>query len=238
MAPPVILVPGLAADGAMWTAQRDALAGTREVHVTDVHFRRDTLPDMARALLDEHRGELLLCGASMGGMIAFEALRQAPERVRGVALLGTSAEPESPPVAALRAQALALIEDGLFDEVIVGNVPFSFHPERLDDAMLVDTYLDMLRRAGAGGLVRQNRAVAVRADSRPLLLAIACPVLVLCGDSDRVTTLAASREIADAVPGAAFEVIPRCGHMLTMERPAEVNAALQRWLDRHFPLPG
>jgi pimeloyl-ACP methyl ester carboxylesterase len=78
--------------------------------------------------------------------------------------------------------------------------------------------------------VRQNIAVAARPDSRPLLPTIACPTLVLCGDADLVTPLEHSREIAAGVPGAELQVVERCGHMLTMERPAEVNAALARWL--------
>jgi pimeloyl-ACP methyl ester carboxylesterase len=236
-APHRFLIPGLASDATMWAARREALVATREVHVSDVHFRFATLPEMARALLAEHPGGLVLCGASMGGMIAFEALRQAPQRLRGLCLAGTSARPDSPEVAALRANAFALIDAGQYEEMITFNVPFSFHADRLDDRALVDAYLDMLRRAGPQELVRQNVAVAARADSRPLLPAIRCPTLVLCGDADVVTTLEASREIAQGVPDAEFELIARCGHMLTMERPQEVNAALGAWLDRHFPMP-
>ena len=231
----IVLLPGLAADAAMWAAQRSALAATREVHVTDVHFRFETLPEMARALLAEHDGGLVLCGASMGGILAFEVLRQAAHRVQGLALLGTTARPDSPEIAALRANAFAMIEAGRYEEMIALNVPFSFHPQRLDDRDLVDAYLDMLRRAGAAQLVRQNVATAARPDSRPLLATLRCPTLVMCGDADAVTTVAASREIAERVPGAELVLIERCGHMLTMERPHEVNAALARWLEQHFP---
>ena len=236
MPPPIVLIPGLAADASMWAAQRTALAATRDVHVSDVHFRFATLPDMARALLAEHAGELVLCGASMGGIVALEAQRQAPQRVRGLALLGTTARPDTPEVAALRAQAFALIDEGRYEDMIVGNVPFSFHLSRLDEPALANAYLDMLRRAGPQELVRQNHATAARVDSRPLLSAIRCPTLVLCGDADIVTTVEASREIARLVPGADFELIAHCGHMLTMERPEAVNAALLGWLDRHFSI--
>jgi len=219
----------------MWAAQRDALVATREVHITDVHFRFATLPDMARALLAEHSGELVLCGASMGGILAFEVLRQAPHRVRGLALLGTTARPDSPEIAALRAKAFSMIGEGLYEEMINANVPLSFHPDRLGDSDLVDVYLDMLRRAGPVQLVRQNIATAQRPDSRPLLPSIRCPTLVLCGDADLVTTVEASHEIAQFVPGAHIELVERCGHMLTLERPQRVNAALLRWLELHFP---
>ena len=234
--PTIVLLPGLAADAAMWVAQRDALAAAREVRITDVHFRFASLPEMARALLAEHPGSLVLCGASMGGMLAFEVLRQAPQRIRGVALLGTTARPDSPEIVALRAAAFAMIEAGRYEEMISGNVPFSFHADRLDERELVDAYLDMLRRAGPDQLVRQNIATAARPDSRPLLPTLRCPTLVLCGDSDVVTTVDASREIAQLLPGAELGLIERCGHMLTMEQPREVNAALVGWLQRHFPV--
>jgi pimeloyl-ACP methyl ester carboxylesterase len=207
------------------------------VQVSDVHFRFVTLPEMARALLVEHPGPLVLCGASMGGILAFEVLRQAPQRVRGLALLGTTARPDSPEIAALRAAAFAMIEAGRYEDMIRGNVPFSFHADRLGERELVDAYLDMLRRAGPEQLVRQNLATAARPDSRPLLPTLRCPTLVLCGDSDAVTPVEASREIAQLVPGAELELMDRCGHMLTMERPREVGAALLGWLRRHFPEP-
>jgi pimeloyl-ACP methyl ester carboxylesterase len=124
-----------------------------------------------------------------------------------------------------------MIDDGRYDEMITMNVPFSFHADRLGERALTDAYVEMLRRAGAAQLVRQNIAVAARPDSRPLLPGIACPTLVMCGDADLVTPLEHSREIAAAIPGAELVVVERCGHMLTMERPDAVNAALQRWLD-------
>ena len=224
--PDLVFLPGLAADASMWQAQRAAFPAAS---IADVHFRFDTLPAMAAALLDEHPGELLLCGASMGGMLAFECVRQAPQRVRGLALLGTSARPDTPEIAALRANAFAMIDDGRYDEMIAMNVPFSFHADRLAERALTDAYVDMLRRAGQDQLKRQNVAVAARPDSRPLLPRIACPTLVMCGDADVVTPLEHSLEIAAAIQGAELVVLERCGHMLTMERPSEVNAALARW---------
>lgn len=233
--PTVILIPGLAADDVMWAAQRAALAPSFDVRIADVHFRAESLPAMAALLLAENPGPLVLCGASMGGIVALEAVAQAPRRVHGLALLGTTARPDTPEIAALRAAAFALIEDGRFEEMISGNVPASFHPDRLRDAALVDTYLAMLRRAGAAELVRQNLAIAARADRRGLLPAIRCRTLVLCGDTDMVTTVEASCEIAQGVPGAELGLVERCGHMLTIERPREVSDALLRWLAAPAP---
>jgi pimeloyl-ACP methyl ester carboxylesterase len=224
---PLILLPGLASNSAMWRAQLDALAAWRPV-VADVHTRADSIPAMAALLLREHAGPLVLCGASMGGMIAMEAARQAPERVAGLGLLGTDARPDSAEMTALREAAIVLFAQGRAREVIEPNVAFAFHPDNAP--ALAPGYLEFVLAAGAEQLIRQNRAVIARPDQRPELPKLRCPVLVMCGDADRLTPPERSREIASLVPRARLVMVPQCGHMLTMERPEVVNATLAQWL--------
>ena len=223
----LVLIPGLAADSTMWRAQLDALARWNPL-VTDVHMRNDTIAAMAQSLLAQHAGPLVLCGASMGAMIAMEAARQAPERISGLALLGTSAQPESAEMRALREAAIVLFEQGRVSEVIEPNVAFAFHPDTA--AALAPAYLEFVLKAGAAQLIRQNRAVIVRPDARRHLPEVRCPTLVMCGDADRLTPPECSREIAALVQEAQLVIVPRCGHMLTMEQPAVVNATLLTWL--------
>ncbi len=227
----LVLIPGLAADATMWRAQLAALAPL-DPRVTDVHMRHDSIEAMAQALLREEPGELVLCGASMGAMVAMEAARQAPQRMRALALLGTSARPESDEMRSLREAAIVLFEQGRMAEVIEPNVGLAFHPDHAADARLVGGYLDFVYRAGAGQLVRQNRAIMARPDAREHLGAVRCPVLVMCGKEDQLTPPELAQEIAGLVPGAQLLMVPRCGHMLTMEQPAAVNAALRAWLAR------
>lgn len=226
----LILLPGLASDATMWRDQLPTLPPALRPQVTDVHARHDTIEAMAAALLAEHPGELLLCGASMGGIVAMEVLRQAPGRIRGAALLGTNARPETEDMRQLRENAVQLFEQGRAAEVIRANVAFAFHPSRARDAALTTTYLDFVLAAGAGQLVRQNRAIMSRPDARLHLSGVRCPLLVMCGDSDQLTPLECSREIAALVPHAELVVVPECGHMLTMEQPAFVNTRLKQWL--------
>lgn len=226
----LVLLPGLAGDAQMWRSQLDALARWRPV-VTDVHSRHASIPEMASALLSEHEGDLVLCGASMGGMLAMETARQAPERVAGLALLGTNANPETPSMRELRESAIVLFEQGRLAEVIEPNVAMAFHPDQARDDALVNAYLEFVYRAGAAQLVAQNRAVVTRPDARNHLPQVSCPTLVMCGDTDRLAPLMHSQEIASLIPGAQLVVVPRCGHMLTMEQPAFVNATLAKWLD-------
>jgi len=226
----LLLLPGLAADARMWQAQLQALQAFAP-QVTDVHMRYPTIPAMAAALLAESAGELVLCGASMGGMVAMEVARQAPGRVKALALLGTNARPETDDMRALREAAIELFAQGRMAEVIEPNVAFAFHPKQAASPALVGAYLEFVLDAGAGQLIAQNRAVMNRPDARTHLPALRCPTLVMCGDADQLTPADCSLEIAALVPHAKLVMVPECGHMLTMERPALVNAALAHWLD-------
>jgi pimeloyl-ACP methyl ester carboxylesterase len=233
----LILLPGLASDARMWQDQLAVLPERWCPHVTDVHARHTSINDMAATLLEEHPGDLVLCGASMGGIIAMEVARQAPQRIRGLALLGTNARPETDDVRQLREAAITFFEQGRALEVLRLNVPLAFHASRMGDTRLTQAYLDFVMAAGTGQLVRQNRAIIGRPDARLHLPTLTCPVLVLCGDADQLTPPECSREIAALVPHAEFALVPDCGHMLTMERPEVVNPALLGWLETLQVLP-
>lgn len=230
--PTLTLLPGLACDAAVWQDLLPALASRHAVFVSSVHSRHATLPAMAAALLAERPGPLWLAGCSMGGMLALELWRQAPQRVRGLALLGTSARPDTPEVLALREQACVLFAAGRMNEVLRANVLLAFHPLHARPAGVVEAYLAMLRRAGAEQLIAQNRAVMARVDSRPTLRSITCPVLVACGEADQLTPPEHSREIAALTPGARLEIVPGAGHMLAMEQPERLTHLLLDWLAR------
>jgi pimeloyl-ACP methyl ester carboxylesterase len=227
----VILLPGLACDDELWRDVAPALDAAGRVVVSDVHFRHDTLPAMAAALLAEQPGPLVLVGHSMGGMVALEMARQAPARVSALALLGSSARPDTPELLRLRSEAIEAFRQGLMDHVLWANVAFAFHPANAADDHLVQRYLEMIRRAGPAQLIAQNRAVMARSDARPRLGAIACPALVACGDADLITPAEHSHEMAALLPAARVEIIPDCGHMLTLEQPARVAALLREWLE-------
>jgi pimeloyl-ACP methyl ester carboxylesterase len=192
---------------------------------------------MAAALLAELPGPLVLVGHSMGGMVAQHAVRRARERIVGLALLATTARPDTPELVQLRTEACALFAAGRIDEVLRANVAFAFHPEHAADPARVARYFAIVQRAGAAQLIAQNHAVMARDDARGHLAAIdtrRCPLLVLCGEADLLTPPEVSREIAQAVPGAELHVLPGCGHMLTLEQPEAVAQHLAAWLARHF----
>jgi pimeloyl-ACP methyl ester carboxylesterase len=229
---PLVLVPGLLCDARLWRPQVEALADIAECWVADTS-RSDSMAGLAADLLaDAPFHEFSLAGLSMGGYIAFEVLRQAKERVRGLALLDTSARPDPPEQQQRRRDLIELAGRGRFLGVTDALLPFLIHTSRLGDAPLVATIKDMARSVGKEAFVRQERAIMGRPDSRPLLPHIQCPTLVLCGADDAVTPVDRHEEMASAIPPAALSVVEHCGHLSTLEQPERVSVALRGWLQR------
>ena len=226
---PVVLVPGLDCSARLYAAQIPALWGFGPVTVA-AHTRDDTMAAIARRILAEAPPRFALAGLSMGGYIAFEIVRQAPERVDRLALLDTNARDDSPEAQEKRRANIALAECGRFDEAIELVWPMLVHPDRHKDALLKQIHVAMCHDVGAEAYVRQQRAILARADSRPLLPAIKCPTLVLVGEKDELTPPFLSEEMAAGIPGAKLVKVPHCGHLSTLEQPDAVNAALVEWM--------
>lgn len=228
---PLVLLPGLLCDAALWQPQLDGLADIADFFVADL-TEQQTIEDMAAAVLhDCPWEEFALAGLSMGGYVALEIARQAPQRVKKLALLDTRAKAEIPAETERRRALMALAQGGRnFTPVTNRMLPLLVHASRVKDASLVAVIREMAERTGIEAYIRQQNAIIGRRDYVPLLLAVACPALVLCGRQDRLTPLENSEQIAAAIPGAKLVVVEGCGHLSTLERPVEVNSALRAWL--------
>jgi pimeloyl-ACP methyl ester carboxylesterase len=227
---PLVLVPGLLCDAQLWQPQLENLTDVADIWIAD-HTRSDTMAGVARDVLaDVPFASFALAGLSMGGYIALEIMRQAPQRVARLALLDTAAGADLPAQSQKRMDFIALAERGKFPGITDVLLPLLIHPSRLRESALTDVIKSMAKNVGEKAFVRQQRAIMSRADSLRLLAAIDCPTLVLCGRQDALTPLAQHEKIAAGIKGARLEVIEDCGHLSTLEKPAEVNAALRRWL--------
>ena len=230
MKEPLVLVPGLSCNAALYASQWPALADGRPILVAD-HARDDTLSAIAKRLLTAAPPRFALCGLSMGGYVAFEVLRQAPERVTRLALLDTSAKPATLETNAPREQMIALAEKGAFDNVTTLLWERLVASARLTDEPLRLLVRQMAEEVGADGFVRQQKAIMQRPDSRPILAGLSIPALVLVGEGDEITPVAEAQEMAKATEGRArLVVVPGCGHLSTLEAPEAVTAELLRWL--------
>ncbi|HZD27057.1 MAG TPA: alpha/beta fold hydrolase [Alphaproteobacteria bacterium] len=234
-AAPLILVPGLLCTATLWRVQVAELSDAADISVSDEHRRHDNIPDIARAILRAAPQRFSLAGLSFGGYVCFEIMRQAPERVRRLALLDTSARPDDEARRRNRRDLIELSRKGKFLGVTDRLLETFIHPDRMSDAALVEAIKAMAQDVGRDGFIRQQTAIMSRPDSRPDLARIACPTLVLVGRQDRLTPLELHEEMQAGIPGAELAVIEDCGHLSTMERPEAVNAALRRWLERPAP---
>jgi pimeloyl-ACP methyl ester carboxylesterase len=185
---------------------------------------------MAGRLLASAPPRFALAGLSMGGYVAQEILREAPGRVSRVALLDSSARPDSAEQTARRSALIKLAQTGKFKGVTPRLLPLLIHPARLDDRDLTGIVMAMAERVGQAAFLRQQNAILNRPDGRPDLAAVRCPALVMCGAQDALTPPALSREIADAIPGAQLIVVEDCGHLASLEQPDPVNEAFEAWL--------
>ena len=226
---PLLLVPGLLCSARLYVPQVTALWRLGPVTVAD-HRRDADVAAIAARILANAPPRFALAGLSMGGYIAFAMLRQAPERIARLALLDTSARPDTPEQSAGREKFIAMAEAGQLAEVVDTLAPRFLHRDRRTDAALNRVIRDMAADTGVAAFVRQQRAIMTRPDSRPQLSSIACPTLVLVGEGDELTPPSLAQEIAAGVTGARLVTVPACGHLSTIEQPEAVNEALAEWL--------
>jgi pimeloyl-ACP methyl ester carboxylesterase len=226
---PTLLIPGLNCSARLYAAQIPLLWRLGPVMVA-AHTRDDTIPAIARRILDDAPPRFALCGLSMGGYIALEIARQAAGRVDRLALLDTNARDDSPEAQEKRRANIALAEGGRFDDAIELVWPLLVHPDRHNDAALKQVHVAMCHDVGAEAYVLQQRAILTRVDSRSLLGSIKCPTLVLVGEQDELTPPFLAEEMAAGIPGSRLVKVPHCGHLSTLEQPDAVNAALAEWM--------
>ena len=226
---PIVLVPGLLTSPRLYANQLPALWQHGPVTIAAT-THDDTITAIAGRLLAHAPARFALAGLSMGGYVCFEVLRQAPERVARLALLDTTARPDTPELTQRRQAQIALARSGRLAEVADQQFPLLIHPSRHDDAAVRGLVRLMASETGAEAFIRQQQAIIGRVDSRPGLGAIGCPTLVLVGDSDQLTPPELSAELADGIPEARLVVVAGSGHLTPLDQPEEVTKALVAWL--------
>ncbi len=226
---PLLLLPGLLNTRRVYDHQIADLTDIADAIVPEL-YHHDSIGAMAQAALDAAPARFALCGFSMGGYVAFEILRRAPERVERLALMDTQATPDTPESTARRRGFIKQTKLGRFHGVHPSLLPTIVHRSRLDDPAVVQPILDMATEIGADGFCRQQTAIIARPDSRPLLVEIDVPTVVIVGQQDQPTPVARAREMAADIANARLAIIEECGHMAPLEKPVEVSATLRRWL--------
>ncbi|MDB5585270.1 MAG: alpha/beta fold hydrolase [Devosia sp.] len=230
MAQELVLLPGLLCDARLW---RDAIAPLGDAvcpMIADL-TQDDSIAAMAARTLAVAPTRFALAGLSMGGYVALEIMRQAPERVTHLALLDTTAQPDDAARLAKRRAGIESIKLGRFIGVSQALLANLVAPQRLGTSLAAEVQA-MSERVGQEAYIRQQTAIMGRIDSRPALGTIAVPTLVGVGDVDILTPPALSQEIAAEIAGAELVTFEGSGHLSTMEAPEAVAEALRVWLGR------
>ncbi len=226
----VLLLPGLMCDRRLWAPQIEALPQRTFVGDTT---RADNFPDMARDVLSTAPPRFAMAGLSMGGILAFEIWRQAPERVSHIALLDTNARADPPDRKSRRMQQIEEALSGRLRELAIETLkPVYLAESHRDDDKLLGTIMDMAMNLGPKVFERQSLALKNRVDSVDTLDTIDCPALVLCGREDALCPVSFHELMASRIPGAKLVVVDDCGHLATLEQPDVVTAELEALFER------
>ncbi len=225
----LLLLPGLACDARIYEPQLAAFANSRAVNGYGL---ADTLPEMARVALAEAPESFDLLGHSMGGRVALEVYRLAPERVRRLALVSTGVHPlrEGEPEKRRALQQIGW--DNGFEALIDQWLPPMVAEANRADPAIYGPLREMNLEAGQEVFDAQIHALVGRPDVTGLLPRISCPTLVMTGELDSWAPPAQHEAIAAAIPGAELVIVPGAGHMIQLEAPEAVNSAISDWLAR------
>ncbi len=234
MKKPLLLVPGLLCDDAVWAYQAAALADIADVRVAN-NGDTDSLGALAESIIAHAPPRFALAGHSMGGRIALEVARRAPGRLLGLALLDTGYEELASGEAGEREAAgryalLAMARREGMRAMARTWLQGMVHSPRLTDEKLVESILQMFERRTPDLFALQIKALLERPDATSVLATLELPTLVLCGREDTWAPPSRHDAMAKMIRRSTLEVIPDCGHMSTLERPQAVNQAFRRWL--------
>lgn len=227
--PYVFLLPGMLCDAAVWQPQIEVLQPQYTLGLPD--FRGfNSLVAMAESVLANAPARFSVVAHSMGGRVAMELMRLAPQRIEKFILMDMGVHPVAPGEEERNERLLELAAEGGLEAVADSWIPFMIHPSRIHDAVLTSAIRDMVLRNEISDLQGQLQAAFERNDQSQYLANIRHRVHIVCGENDNWNPLHLHQQMCNQLSNAELVVIPECGHMVTMEAPKQVNVLLQRWL--------
>ena len=229
MAEPLVFLPGMMCDARLFGPQIAELSADHCVTVAPV-TQGERIEEIASGLLDQLPARFALAGLSMGGIVAMELLRRAPDRITRIALMDTNPLAETPPVAAAREPQIVGVRTGRLEQVMRDEMKPHYLAPGPHRGEVLELVMDMALTLGAETFVRQSRALQRRRDQQGTLRKCKVPTLVLCGAHDALCPVKRHTFMAELIPYAKLVVLENAGHLPTLETPAETTQALRDWL--------
>jgi pimeloyl-ACP methyl ester carboxylesterase len=229
MAEPLVFLPGMMCDARLFGPQIAELSADHCVTVAPV-TQGERIEEIASGLLDQLPARFALAGLSMGGIVAMELLRRAPDRITRIALMDTNPLAETPPVAAAREPQIVGVRTGRLEQVMREEMKPHYLAPGLHRGEVLDLVMEMALTLGPEVFVRQSRALQRRRDQQGTLRKCKVPTLVLCGAHDVLCPVKRHTFMAELIPYAKLVVLENAGHLPTLEAPAETTQALRDWM--------
>ncbi len=228
---PLVLLPGMMCDGRLFGPQIAALGLRRAIHLAPI-TEHQTMAELAAEILAHAPPRFALAGLSMGGIVAMEVIRQAPERVTHLALLDTNPRAELPEVRARRQPQIEKVGKGGLRSVMRDEMKPNYLAEGPGKQAVMDLCMAMAMDIGPDVFIRQSVALRDRPDQQDSLRNVEVPTLVLCGRDDKLCPLERHELMHGLIPGSRLEIIEGAAHMPTLEQPDATTDALSGWLER------
>ncbi|WP_078412608.1 alpha/beta fold hydrolase [Priestia abyssalis] len=226
---PLLLLPGTLCDTQMWEYQITELGDIAACAV--MKLEQDSIQGMARSVLEQAPEKFALAGFSMGGIVAIEVMRQAPDRVLKLALMDTNPNPPREEQMNGWKTFIQMARDGQFSDITPKHLlPNMIHPDCYDHKEIVSAIIEMAENVGKETMIQQMTALMNRPDGREVLPGITCPTLLLTGRQDVLCTVDMHEKMQEMIQNSQLAIIENSGHMTTLEQPEEVSRALRKWL--------
>jgi pimeloyl-ACP methyl ester carboxylesterase len=226
----LVLLPGFLCDQTVWKHQIANLSDLADPVCMEWLPEHNSILAMAEAVLRWAPPTFALAGHSMGGRVAFQVYRLAPERVTRIAVFNTGSDARSETEEPGRRRLLAIAQSQGMRAMAVEWLKGMLPSYRQDDAPLVEEIIAMFERKSPDLFEIQMLALLGRPNATHFLPYILCPALVLTGRDDVWSPPARHLDMAQLIPKSELVLVPKCGHMSTMERPDEVTEAMRQWL--------
>ncbi|MDC0738663.1 alpha/beta hydrolase [Cognatishimia sp. SS12] len=227
---PLIFLPGMMCDARLFQPQIAAFSGQRPLMCYPLGAQ-DSMAALAADILRTAPPRFALAGLSMGGIVAMELMRQAPERIAGVALMDTNPRAETPEAKARRTPQIAAAKNGQLRQVMRDEMKPNYLADGPNLGAILDLCMAMAEDLGPEVFVRQSIALRERPDQCETLRGYGGPALVLCGRADTLCPVERHTLMHELLANSTLEIIEGAGHLPTLEQPEDTNAALGRWLE-------
>lgn len=226
---PLILLPGTLCDNQMWEYQINDLNDIASCTV--MMLEENTIELMAKSVLNQAPDQFALAGFSMGGIVAIEIMRQAPERILKLALMDTNPNPPNEKQIVQWEKYIEMARNGQFSDITPNClIPNMIRPECMESKEIVSLIIDMAENVGKEMMINQMSALISRPDGREVLASINCSTLLLTGRQDVLCTVEMHQRMKESINKSTLVVIENSGHMTTLEQPQEVTKSLRNWL--------